>query len=268
MPVGLPALERAIELNGRAIEMNKRALAWGRLAAHNPDRVRELASSQLRGAPQVSKNETLDELVARRSRFLTEYENEKYAQRYADKVAQVVSAERAIGLDDHRLAETVARYLFKLMAVKDEFEVMRLWASDAFQQQLDTEFEGNYKLQFHLAPQLFVPRDKNTGRVKKLNIDRRVFAVLKVLRHFKFLRHSVLDIFNRTAHRKREWALLAEYGTTVDELLRELTPGNHDLAVQIAEIPEHIRGFDTVKDAQLSAAKEKEAELLDAFRRL
>ena len=153
------------------------------------------------------------------------------------------------------------------MAVKDEFEVMRLWASDGFQRQLDAEFEGNYKLQFHLAPQLFFPRDKNSGRVRKLNIDRRVFAVLKVLRHFKFLRHSILDVFNATAHRKREWALLAEYETTLDELLRELTPANRELAVEIASLPEHIRGFDTVKDAQLAAAKDKEAELLDAFRR-
>ena len=153
------------------------------------------------------------------------------------------------------------------MAVKDEFEVMRLWASDGFQRQLDAEFEGNYKLQFHLAPQLFFPRDKNSGRVRKLNIDRRVFALLKLLRHFKFLRHSFLDIFNATAHRKREWALLAEYEANLDELLRDLTPANRDLAIQIASVPEHIRGFDTVKDAQLEAAKEKEAELLDAFRR-
>ncbi len=161
----------------------------------------------------------------------------------------------------------MAQYLFKLMAVKDEFEVMRLWASDAFQRQLDTEFEGDYKLQFHLAPQLFVPRDKHTGRVRKINFDRRVFGLLKLLRHFKFLRHSPLDIFNRTAHRKSEWALLADYEATLDELLRELSLGNRELAVQIAEIPEHIRGFDTVKDGQLAAAKEKEAELLDAFRK-
>jgi indolepyruvate ferredoxin oxidoreductase len=153
------------------------------------------------------------------------------------------------------------------MAVKDEFEVMRLWSSDAFQRQLDTEFEGNYKLQFHLAPQLIVPRDKDTGRVKKIAIDRRIFAVLKLLRHFKFLRHSWLDIFNRTAHRKREWQLLADYEATIDELLRGLSLENREIAVQIAEIPEHIRGFDTVKDEQLATAKEKEAELLDAFRR-
>ncbi|MCR9097096.1 MAG: indolepyruvate ferredoxin oxidoreductase family protein [bacterium] len=267
IPVGLPALERAIELNGRSIEMNKRALSWGRLAAHDPERVRELAASRVRDSQTTPKAETLEDLIARRVRFLTDYQDEKYARRYAERVEQVIAAERAIGAEDHPLAEAVARYLFKLMAVKDEFEVMRLWASEAFQRQLDAEFEGNYKLQFHLAPQLFFPRDPNTGRVRKLNIDRRVFAVLKVLRHFKFLRHSFLDIFNRTAHRKREWALLAEYETTLDELLRELTTGNREIAVEIASIPEHIRGFDTVKDAQAEAAKEKEVALLEAFRR-
>ena len=154
-----------------------------------------------------------------------------------------------------------------LLSVKDEYEVMRLWVSDRFQRQLDAEFEGNYRLQFHLAPQLFFPRDKDTGRVRRLNIDRRVMAVLKWIRHLKFLRHSPLDLFNRTAHRRREWALVADYETVLDELTRDLAPDNLDLAVQIAQVPEQIRGFDTVKDFELATAKEKEAELLDAFRR-
>ena len=137
IPVGLPALERAIELNGRAIEMNKRALTWGRLAAHDPEQVRELAASRVRDSQATRKAETLEDLIARRVRFLTDYQDEKYARRYAERVEQVVAAERAIGADDHSLAEAVTRYLFKLMAVKDEFEVMRLWASDGFQRQLD-----------------------------------------------------------------------------------------------------------------------------------
>jgi indolepyruvate ferredoxin oxidoreductase len=267
IPVGLPALERAIELNGRAIDMNKQAIAWGRLAAHEPEKVKELAASRMRGVQKTDKVETLEELVARRVGFLTEYQNEKYAKRYAAKVEQVLAAERSIGATDHPLAVAVAHYLFKLMSVKDEYEVMRLWSGDAFQRQLDTEFEGNYKLQFHLAPQFF-PADKNTGRHKKLAIDRRLFSILKLIRHFKFLRHTPFDVVNWSTHRKREWALLAEYEETLDELMRDLTLANRDLAVQIAEIPEHIRGFDLVKDAQLETAKEKEAELLDTFRRV
>ena len=267
IPVGLPALLRAIELNGRAVEMNKTALAWGRLAAQDPERVRELARPQMRSAQRPPVAETLAEIVERRVEYLTAYQNAAYARRYAARVAGVGAAERAIGAEEERLARAVARGLFKLMAVKDEYEVMRLWSDDAFQRQLDAEFEGDYKLQFHLAPQLLLPRAEDTGRVKKLTIDRRVFAVLKQLRHFKFLRGTPLDFFNRTAHRRGEWALLAEYEVLLDELVRGLSPANLDLAIQLAEIPEQIRGFDTVKDAQKAAAKEKEAELLEAFRR-
>jgi indolepyruvate ferredoxin oxidoreductase len=267
IPVGLPALERAIELNGRSIEMNKRAIAWGRLAAHDPERVSELVASRSRASAVTPKADTLESLVARRVRYLTDYQNEAYARRYASRVEQVAAAENAIGLPDHRLAEAVARYLFKLMAVKDEYEVMRLWSSDGFRRQIESEFEGDYKLQFHLAPQLFFPRDPDTGRVRKLTIDRRIFAVLRLMRYLKFLRFTPLDFFNKTAHRKREWALLADYETALDELLAELTPENRELAIQIAEIPEHIRGFDTVKDAQAETALEKRAQLLEAFRK-
>ncbi len=266
IPVGLPALERAIELNGRAVEMNRRALSWGRLAAHDPDRVAELAAQGMRGSQAVPLADSLEEIVARRVRFLTDYQNEAYAARYAAAVERVAAAERSIGAREERLARAVARYLFKLMAVKDEYEVMRLWSSDAFSRQLKAEFEGDYKLRFHLAPQLFFPRDPTTGRVRKLTLPRWLFDVLRQLRHLKVLRGTPLDLFNRTAHRRREWALLAEYETVLEELLRELSPANLDLAVQIAEIPEHVRGFDTVKDEQLAAAKEKEAELLAAFR--
>jgi indolepyruvate ferredoxin oxidoreductase len=266
MPVGLPAIERAIELNGRAVLMNKRALAWGRLAAHDLEAVRSFADSRIRASQNVAKAETLEELVARRVRFLTDYQNEKYAERYSSRIKKIASIERSIGVKEHRLTHAAALYYFKLLAVKDEYEVMRLWAGDRFQRQLDAEFEGNYKLQFHLAPQIFFPRDKDTGRVRKLNIDRRVMTMLKWIRHLKFLRHSPLDLFNRTPHRRREWALVRDYEAVLDELIRDLSPENLDLAVQIAEIPEHIRGFDTVKDSQLASAKEKEAELLDAFR--
>jgi indolepyruvate ferredoxin oxidoreductase len=266
MPIGLPALERALELNGRSVEMNKRALSWGRLAAHDPDRVHELAAGQLRSSRRIPKAASLKEIVSRRVRFLTDYQNENYAIRYADRVKSVAAVERAIGIEGHALAEAVARYYFKLLSVKDEYEVMRLWASDSFRRQLESEFQGNYKLQFHLAPQMFFPRDNDTGRAKKLTIHRWLFRVLVQLRHLKFLRGTPFDVFNRTAHRRREWALVSEYEAILDELLRDLTPENFALAVQIAEIPESIRGFDTVKDGQIVAAKEKEAQLLAEFR--
>ncbi len=267
IPVGLPALERAIELNGRAVEMNKRALAWGRLAAHDFEKVKALAASRVRISQTVARAETLEEVVARRVDYLTDYQDARYAARYRALVERVTEVERALGTREDRLALAVARYYFKLLAVKDEYEVMRLWASDEFQRQLDAEFEGDYKLEFHLGPQIPFLRDKDTGRVPKLRIDRRLMAVLKWIRHLKVLRHTPLDFVNWSRHRRREWALVREYEEVLEELLQGLTADNLDLAARIAEIPEHIRGFDTVKDAQIVAAKEKEAELLDAFRR-
>ena len=132
--------------------------------------------------------------------------------------------------------------------------------------QLENEFEGDYKIQFHLAPQMFFARDPDTGRARKLTLSHRVMKTLGWLRHLKFMRHTAFDLFNRTAHRRREWALVEKYEATLEELLSGLSTENLDLAVQIAEIPEHIRGFDTVKDLQLSVALEKEAELLETFR--
>jgi len=266
MPIGLPALEQAVELNGRAIEMNKRALAWGRLAAVDLKQVKELAANQIRSSQKTPKAETLDEIVSRRVRILTDYQNQDYATRYSDMVKKAAATERAIGVQGHALAEAVARYYFKLLAVKDEYEVMRLWSSDAFRRQIEAEFEGDYRLEFHLSPQLFFSRDRDTGRFRKFTIHRWLFAVLRQLRHFKFLRGTPLDLFNKTAHRKRERALIAEYEGVLDELLRDLTPENLELAVQIAEIPESIRGFDSVKESQQAAAEDKQAELLATFR--
>ncbi|HEB89971.1 MAG TPA: indolepyruvate ferredoxin oxidoreductase family protein [Deltaproteobacteria bacterium] len=267
IPVGLPALERAIELNGRAVEMNKRALAWGRLAACDPEKVASLAASRVRVSQAVAPAETLEDVVARRVAYLTDYQDARYAERYRRLVDRVAAAEDALGVEGNRLAVAVARYYFKLLAVKDEYEVMRLWASEDFQRQLDAEFEGDYKLEFHLGPQIPFLRDKETGRVPKIRIDRRLMTVLKWIRHLKFLRHTPFDLVNRSRHRRREWALVREYEEVIEEILQGLSVGNLDLAVQIAGIPEQIRGFDTVKDVQIEAAKEKEAELLDAFRR-
>ena len=268
LPIGLPALEKAIELNGRSIELNKRALAWGRLAAHDLETVRGFVSQANSAGAHDRESEGVDQLVARRVEFLTDYQNEAYASRYAKLVEEVATSERAIGAVDDRLATAVARYYFKLLTVKDEYEVMRLWAGDGFRRQLKNEFEGDYKVRFHLAPQIFFSRDPDTGRARKISLGQPVMSMLGLLRHLKFLRHTPFDVFNRTAHRRREWALVKAYETTIEELTKGLRPENLDLAVQIAEIPDQIRGYDSVKDSQLAIACEKEAELLAAFRKL
>ena len=221
LPVGQAALERAIELNGRAIEMNKRAFAWGRLAAHDPDVVERLARPLIRG--DDAEADTLEQLVEHRAGFLSEYQDARYARRYRKLVdrAREAEAELADGRDD--LASAVARYFFKLMAYKDEFEVARLYSDGSFAEQVRQQFEGDYKLKLHLSPQFlgpFAPRDPESGRVKKMQLGSWMLPVFRVLAAFRFLRRApVLNPLGWTAHRRTERRLLKEYERTTLELL-------------------------------------------------
>jgi indolepyruvate ferredoxin oxidoreductase len=272
LPVSRGALERAIELNGRAIEANKRALAWGRLAAHDLAAV-ERAARPASASAAPPESEPLDALVARRAEFLTAYQDAAYAARYRALVARVSERERALTGDATRLAPVVARNYARLLAVKDEYEVARLYTDGEFQKQLAAEFEGDYKLVLHLAPpslpviDWFLDRhDKGTGRTKKIRFGAWIFTFLAILARFKFLRGTPFDPFNRSAHRRIERKLARDYEARVEELCEGLGADNFDVAVQIAGLPEHVRGFESVKERQLEAALAKEQELLAAFR--
>jgi indolepyruvate ferredoxin oxidoreductase len=208
---------------------------------------------------------SLDELVARRVAFLTDYQNARYARRYADLVARVRAAEetRAPGSTD--LAEAVARYAFKLMAYKDEYEVARLYTSGDFQRRVAEQFEGDYKLTFHLAPPLLAKKDAD-GRLMKRTYGPWVFTAFRLLAKLKFLRGTALDVFGRTAERAMERQLIADYVRLVDELLPALHAGNVALATELASIPEGIRGYGHVKEAHLHTARQREAALLARWR--
>ncbi len=263
LPVGRGALERAIELNGQAVEMNRRAFAWGRLAAHDLGAVEPVARPP---APEREAPAGLERLVAHRVEFLTGYQDAAYARRYAERVERVATRERQRVAGETRLAEAVARYYFKLLAYKDEYEVARLWTDGSFRRQIAQEFEGDFRVELHLAPQIANRRDPETGRARKYALGPWIFPVLRLLARGRFLRGTLLDPFGWTAHRRRERALIREYEATLAELLDGLSPQSHDLAVQIASLPELVRGFDLVKERHLAEAKEKEAELLAAFR--
>jgi indolepyruvate ferredoxin oxidoreductase len=275
LPVGLGALERAIELNGRAVDENKRALAWGRLAALDRDAVEAAARPGLRASEAAGVASSLEEIVARRVDFLTGYQDAAYARRYATLVERVAARERERCGEGTHLAEAVARYYFKLLAYKDEYEVARLFTDGRFRGQLEAEFEGDYRLKIHLSPQ-FIPhwiphwlggRDPDTGRARKFAFGAWMLGVLGVLRHFKFLRGTPFDVVGWTAHRRLERRLIREYEATLEEILDGLNDENRDLAVEIASLPEHVRGFDSVKESQLAEANVKRTELLEAYRR-
>ncbi len=275
VPVGLPALHRAIELNGRAAAQNQQALAWGRLWAHDRSAVEAAARPLLRDGQTAGLAETCEELVAKRVPFLTDYQNARYAKRYQKLVDRVAERERAVAPGEQGLSRAVARYYFKLMAIKDEFEVARLYTDGSFEEQLAQQFEGDYEVKLHLAGDHFLffapglaPRDPDTGRARKFSIPSSVmFPIFNATRRLKFLRGTPLNPFGYRAHRKLERQLVKEYEARIGELLEALTPDNHDTAVQIASLPENLRGYDMIKERNLEDVRVKERELLDVFYR-
>ena len=207
---------------------------------------------------------SLDELVERRVRFLTEYQDAAYAARYRALVDRVRTAEWDKA-GSTALTETVARYYFKLMAYKDEYEVARLYTSGEFQRRLQQQFEGDFQVHFHLAPPLFAKKDEQ-GRLIKQEYGPWMLKAFGLLAKLKFLRGGTFDIFGRTKERRGERQLIADYEQTVALLLEGLSDDRVALAVEIASIPEHIRGYGHVKEAHLHKAKAREAVLLAQWR--
>ena len=164
------------------------------------------------------------------------------------------------------LTEAVARYYFKLLAIQDEYEVARLSAESDFAKRVAAQFEGDYKLTFHLAPPTLNKPDATTGEPRKSTYGAWMMPVFRMLAKMRRFRGGALDVFGRSDERKRERALIGEYETLVDELLARLAPANYELAVSLASIPEHIRGYGHVKERHLKDAKAREAVLLERFR--
>lgn len=267
VPLSEAAIVRSIELNGVSVDFNQKSFIWGRSAAHDLAAVQRLAApSQVIEIKRAQGNDALDDTVAKRIAYLTAYQNAAYARQYGDFVEQVKAAESALfgAGKPLRLTEAVARYYFKLMAYKDEYEVARLYTSGAFADKVAALFEGDVKLKFHLAPPLFAKRDSN-GHLIKQEFGPWMMKAFGVLAKLKALRGTALDVFGYTDERKTERALIAEYRNTIAQLLSKLTTDNVPKAVAIASIPEDIRGFGHVKERHLSAARQKGAALLAEF---
>jgi indolepyruvate ferredoxin oxidoreductase len=261
VPLGEASLMKAIELNGVSVPFNKAAFNWGRAAAHDLAQVAKITTPAK--VIEFKRSQSLDDIVKRRVELLTAYQDAGYAARYQAFVDKVRVEEAKLGKGT-RLAEAVARYLHKLMAYKDEYEVARLYTDPAFKEKIAGMFEGDIKLKFHLAPPLMAKHDKEGHLVKK-EYGPWMMKAFGVLARFKGLRGTPLDVFGYTAERKMERALIDQYRQTVEALLPKLTADNLAQAVAIASIPEDIRGFGHVKERHLTAAKEKEATLVAAF---
>ena len=253
VPLGLESLTRAIELNAVAVENNKTAFAWGRRAAHDLPSVEKLfASAQVIAMPVPSSRDSVDALVARRVEFLTAYQNAAYAQTYKAFVRKVEQSEAALGKT--LLSQSVARYLFKLMAYKDEYEVARLHTDTTFLNKINAMFEGDFKLSYHLAPPL-IAQTNDKGEPQKQKFGPWMLTAFKLLARLKGLRGTVFDVLGRTAERKMERALIVDYKASIESLLTSLTAENHATAVEIARIPEMIKGYGHVKARHVAAAR-------------
>lgn len=264
IPLGHAALMRAIELNGVQVENNKLAFEWGRRAAHDLASVTALAQPQGQVVQFVKKPATtIDEIVARRVDFLTGYQNAAYANQYRTFVERVRATEAKLG--STKLAEAVARYLFKLMAYKDEYEVARLHTDPAFLAKIEQQFEGNYTLRHHLAPPALAKRN-DRGELVKQAYGPWMRTAFKLLARLKGLRGTALDPFGRTEERRMERALIGRYKDTIEELMAGLNAANLALAIEIARLPEQIRGYGHVKERHLQAALPKWDALMAQWR--
>lgn len=267
VPLSADAIETAIALNGEAVAMNQAAFRWGRRAAIDLAAVEALITPALETEDRARRlSQSFDEMVARRVEYLTAYQSGAYAARYRSLVERVRAAEAEKAPGSCGLAEAVARYLFKLMAYKDEYEVARLYSDGSFLRQVRNEVGGD-RLRMHvrLAPPLIARKDQH-GVLKKMTFGPWIFAVFGVLAKLKFLRGTLFDLFGHTEERRAERALIRDYEMLLEELMAKLTPKNHALAVGLAAIPEKIRGFGHVKMRHLAAAKAEEAALLAQFR--
>ncbi|NDI84826.1 indolepyruvate ferredoxin oxidoreductase family protein [Undibacterium crateris] len=263
VPLEEVALMRAIELNGVSIDFNKQAFNWGRLAAHDLAAVKRLATPAQ--VVEIKRQPTLNEVIEKRLAFLTDYQNADYAAMYKNFVEQVKAAEeKVVAGAPLRLTEAVAKYLFKLMAYKDEYEVARLYTDGKFQKKVADMFEGDYQIHFHLAPPMLAKRDAK-GNLLKKQYGPWMMKMFGVLASMKSLRGTKLDVFGYTEERRTERELPVAYRQTIMQLLPLLNADNLAKAVAIAAIPEDIRGYGHVKERHLVAAKNKEAGLLAEF---
>jgi len=264
IPVSSEAIMEAIRLNGVSVSMNVQAFQWGRLAAVDLAAVEGYAKKEVPVEADHVLSASLQERIQRRYDFLVGYQDEAYANRYLSFVQNVAKEEERLGLT--RLAEAAAESYYRLLAVKDEYEVARLYTNGDFIRRLTQQFEGDFKLHFHLAPPLLARRDPHTGELKKKTYGPWFFKILKFLAKRKGLRRSIFNIFRYTSERRMERQMVADFEITMGKILAQLSWKNHSVACEIIELPQSIHGFGHIKERTLKAAREAEKALWEKMK--
>lgn len=255
IPLSFAAINHAIELNGVAVEENKKAFAYGRLAAHDPVMLEfeiKSASGEMTEEPIAV---TLEDVIAKRIRYLTDYQNAAYAQKYKGMV------DRFAAYPD--LQDAVARNYHKLLAYKDEYEVARLYTDGDFMKSVRAQFTGDYKLTFNLAPPIMEQEDPATGRPKKRQFGPWMMVGFQILARLKFLRGTAFDPFAHLKDRREERALIAEYETLMEKILSSVTEENRAVCQELLMLPDMIRGYGPVKAGNIGKARQAQRRLLD-----
>jgi indolepyruvate ferredoxin oxidoreductase len=260
LPVSGAALYRALELYGRNVEENKLAFDWGRFAAESPEEVERLAAES---AEPVATS--LPEAIARREKFLVGYQDAAYAERYRARLARIAAAEQRVRPGSQALQEAVARNYFRVLAYKDEYEVARLHTETDFIDSVKRSFGAGVRMSFHFAPPLFARHDPATGRPRKYELGPWVRPVLRVLAKLRFLRGTKLDPFGMSADRRLERELLARYESLLDRIEGELDECRFDVALELARLPEQVRGYGPVKSAAAAQARDAERNLWERW---
>ncbi len=260
LPLTAEAVEKAIGLNGQAVAMNISAFRWGRRAAHEPDFVRDLVA-QSTGATTDPAAQTIDDVIARRAEFLTAYQDAAYSRRYLDRISAVRDAEALAVPGSALVTEAATKNLFKLMAIKDEYEVARLYTDGSFAKQISKEFQSFDRLEFHLAPPILGRRGAD-GKPKKSSFGPWMMKGFRLLAALKGLRGTAFDVFGYSAERRFERELLAQYEQDLDLILGLLTPDKMEAAAALASVPSLIRGYGHVKRASADTASGERARLL------
>ncbi|MDH3762182.1 MAG: indolepyruvate ferredoxin oxidoreductase family protein [Gammaproteobacteria bacterium] len=265
VPLDETSILQAIELNGVAVEKNQQAFLWGRRYVADAEAVRQAAGFEQPHQTPAEQTD-LDEIVDYRANFLTDYQDQAYAERYRQLVDRVQKTEQSLkGNDSTAMTEAVARSYFSLLAYKDEYEVARLYSNGDFEKTLAAQFEGDFKLRFHLAPPLLAKREPQTGVPLKREFGGWVMPLFRLLAGFRHLRGGALDIFGYSAERKLERKLIIDYEQDIERLLDAVNADNFDISVDIARLPQKIRGFGHVKQSSIESVAEARAGLFKKF---
>jgi indolepyruvate ferredoxin oxidoreductase len=280
LPISAASIETAVKQAGVGVEMSLLAFKWGRMAVVDLDFVKAeihkfdakpvkshvLSAEARQIVDSVGATGEVKRLVEVRVSDLIEYQDADYARRYAAKIKGVVEAEKRVAPESTALSEAAARYFYKLMAYKDEYEVARLHADPEFLAELDAQFPNGYTVEYNLAPPMFSKRDPETGELIKQKYGAWVLKAFRKLATFKNLRGGSWDFFGKTEERRHERQAIEDYSKLLDEITGRLSRDNHAVAVQLASVPDDIRGYGHVKEKNVELAKAKEAKLLEAFR--